>query len=61
MIRKHIDLIAIGFLLCGTALYSHARAIATIELTPARRITITHYPQPRVVIPKIPRIRYTRD
>ena len=61
MIRKHIDLIAIGILLWGIAVYSHARSVAAVELTPTKRIIISHYRSPRVFIPRIPRIPYTRD
>lgn len=61
MIRKHVDLIAIGILLCGIAAYSHARKVVVFEVNATRKIAITQYRCPTVVVPRAPRIPYTRD
>ncbi len=61
MIRKHVDLIAIGILLCGIAVYTHARKVVIFEFNPARTIGFTHYRSPAAAIPRVPRIPYTRD
>jgi hypothetical protein len=61
MIRKHIDLIAIGALLCGIALYSQARHVVTLEVNSAKKIMFTRYDRRTLVIPRVPCIPYTRD
>ncbi len=61
MIRKHIDLIAVGVLLCGIALYYHARSLVVFEFDPGHRIGFTQYRHPVVVAPPMPRIPFTRD
>ncbi|MBV9082534.1 MAG: hypothetical protein JOZ62_07665 [Acidobacteriaceae bacterium] len=61
MIRKHVDLIAIGILLCGIAVYSQARHVVVFEINSAKRIAFTQSRCPTVVIPRVPRIPYTRD
>ncbi len=61
MIRKHVDLIAIGILLCGIAVYSHARKLVVFEFNPPQSIGFTHSQRPTVVIPRAARIPYTRD
>ena len=38
---RHIDLIAIGVLLCGIALYSQARDSALVQVIPNKRIEIS--------------------
>lgn len=37
---KHIDLIAIGALLCGIALYSQARDSSILQVIPQKRIAL---------------------
>jgi hypothetical protein len=61
MIRKHVDLIAIGALLCGIALYSHARRLVVFEFNSAKKVGFTRYDRPVVVTPRVPCIPYTRD
>ena len=62
MIRKHIDLIAIGLLLGGMAIYSHARAFVSLQMGPSKRMLVLHHhSDSRVVIPDVPRIPFTRD
>ena len=41
MIGKHVDLIAVGLLLGGVALYSEARNLALIHVVPDKRIEIS--------------------
>lgn len=41
MIRKHVDLIAIGVLLLGIAAYSSARRAMLIEVVPYKRIALS--------------------
>ena len=40
MIRKNVDIIAIAVLLCGVALYSHAREARILEVIPNKRIAL---------------------
>ena len=55
MIRRHVDLIAVGTLLFGAAVYSSTRNFPVI--VPPGRITINnHFRSPRVVVPKIPKL-----
>jgi hypothetical protein len=61
MIRKHIDLIAIGLLLCGIALYSNARHWMILEVNSGKQLRFTRYHRPSVEIPEIPRIPFSRD
>jgi hypothetical protein len=37
---KHIDLIAIGALLCGIALYSQARDSSILQVIPQKRVAL---------------------
>lgn len=39
---KHIDVIAIGALLCGIALYSQARDSSILQVIPQKRIALAH-------------------
>jgi hypothetical protein len=41
MIRKNIDIIAIGLLLGAAALYSGARQLAWIEVVPSQRVQLS--------------------
>ncbi len=61
MIRKHVDLIAIGLLLGGIAVYTHVRSLMLFEFDPGRRMGFTNYHRSTVVIPDIPPLPYTRD
>ena len=63
MIRKHVDLIAIGVLLGGIALYSSARDAMVVTVVSHKRITFSPRCRPPVVTaPEIRRIlSYARD
>ena len=61
MIRRHVDLIAIGLLLCGIALYSNARNLVVLEINSGKQVGFTRYHRPSVEFPEIPRIPFTRD
>jgi hypothetical protein len=63
MIGKHVDLIAIGVLLCGIALYSAARDSMVVTVTPQKRIILSspRCRPPAVAVPEIPRFPYARD
>jgi hypothetical protein len=41
VIGKHVDVIAIGLLLGGAALYSEARNLSLIEVVPNKRIALS--------------------
>jgi hypothetical protein len=61
-LSKHVDLIAIGLLLCGIALYSGMRHAMILNVVPHQRITITHgFRPPVVTLPPEPRIPFSRD
>jgi hypothetical protein len=40
MIRKNVDVIAIGVLLCGIGIYSRAREARIVEVIPNQRIAL---------------------
>jgi hypothetical protein len=62
MIRKHVDLIAIGLLLGGIAIYSHARTFVSLEMNSSKRMVFVHrHSDSRVIAPAVPRIPFTRD
>lgn len=62
MIRKHVDLVAIGVLLGGIAFYSGARRCMVLTVAPHKRITfVQRLRAPIIAVPEIPRIPYTRD
>ena len=61
MIRKHIDLIALGVLLGGLALYSQARNCIFIELHTIKGIRFVPHPSRSMVVPPLPRIAYSKD
>jgi len=62
MIRRHIDLIAIGLLLCGIAFFSATHRAIEMGLVSQKCFSMHTDFRPRVVaVPAIPRIPYTRD
>ncbi len=62
MIGRHVDLIAVGALLCGIALYSSARRVAVFTVVPHKRITIIEpFHPPSIAFPQPPRVPFTRD
>jgi hypothetical protein len=62
MLGKHIDLIAIGFLLLAIAVYGHARRLVVIQpYGPTRVILIKRQPRiPVFVAPKLPTLALHR-
>lgn len=40
MIRKNVDLIAIGFLLIVFGIFSHARRVVSLEVLPSRTVVV---------------------
>jgi len=63
MIAKHVDLIAIGILLSGIALYSAARDAMVVTVTSQKRIVVSspRCRPPVASVPEIPRFPYARD
>jgi hypothetical protein len=62
MLGKHIDLIAIGFLLLAVAFYSHARRLVVVQPFGATRVIMLKR-QPRVpvfIAPKWPTLALHR-
>jgi hypothetical protein len=62
MLGKHIDLIAIGFLLLAIAIYSHARQLFVVQpFGPTRVILIKRQPRiPVFIAPKLPTLALHR-
>jgi hypothetical protein len=62
MLGKHIDLIAIGFLLLAIAFHSHARRLFVVQsFGPTRVILIKRQPRiPVFVTPKLPTLAFRR-
>ena len=62
MISKHVDLVAVGLVLFGMALVSHAEHFAFFTIQPRHRIVVyDRSGSPRVIVPPLPPIPYTRD
>jgi hypothetical protein len=63
MIRKHVDLIALGVLLGGFALFSHTRAVLAYEFSSFERDEAVQARQCLLQslrkLPKIPRISFS--
>jgi hypothetical protein len=62
MIGKHIDLIAIGFLLLAIAVFSQARRVVVVQhFGPARVLLVPRPPRvPVFLAPKLPRLSFHR-
>ena len=56
MIQKHIDLIAIGALLFGMAVFGHTRHVLRFSPAVPVRIQVPQPACPTVVAPHLPRI-----
>jgi hypothetical protein len=65
MIRKHVDLIALGVLLAGFALFSQTRTVLAYEFSSVQRAETVQARQCLLQslrkIPKIPRISFSCD
>jgi hypothetical protein len=64
---KHVDLLAVALLLCGIALYSHAKAVAHFSIiAPVRIVLPSQYGGrvivvPRMTAPPAPTVPFYRD
>jgi hypothetical protein len=57
LIRKHVDLIAVGILLWGAALVSTAHHVQFLPMPPFHREIIIEPPySPHVVMPELPKV-----
>ena len=61
VIGKHVDLIAIGLLLCGITFYAHVRSAINFEVSHARIGFTQRFHNPVVVTPRIPPTPFTHD
>jgi hypothetical protein len=61
VISKHIDLLAVGVLLLGMALFTQKRPGVLFRLVPSRMIVMPQRPErPVFVMPEIPSVPFHR-
>jgi hypothetical protein len=60
LIRKHVDLIAVGILLWGAALVSTAQHVQFLQMPPFHHEIMIEPPDsPHVVMPELPKVPET--
>ncbi len=57
---KHVDLLAVGALLLGMAIYSNARAFVAFEFSAPKRISFFPREHRLVTVPRISKICFVR-